>query len=150
MRRSNGPESPTQIPATRGRPFQKGNPGREPGSKNRNTLVAAALLEGESEALLRRAIQLALAGDVVMLKFLLSRLLPRERPVAIELPEMVFADDGVEALGSIMRAVSIGAISPDEGAKLATIVKSHTDAIDNADVVKRLDAIENQLRGPAR
>jgi hypothetical protein len=85
-----------------------------------------------------------------MLKFLLGRLLPRERPIAIELPEMEFADDGVAALGSIMRAVSIGAISPDEGAKLATIVKSYTDAIDMADVVKRLDAIDNQLTAPAR
>ena len=43
-----------------------------------------------------------------------------------------------------------GAITPSEGAALATIVKSYTDAIDNADVVKRLDAIENQLRAPAR
>ena len=85
-----------------------------------------------------------------MLKFLLGRLLPRERPVTIELPEMKFADDGVEALGSIMRAVSIGAISPDEGAKLATIVKSYADAIDNADVVKRVDALESQIRGPER
>jgi hypothetical protein len=85
-----------------------------------------------------------------MWKFLLGRLLPRERPIAIELPAMEFADDGVATLGSIMRSVSIGAISPDEGAKLATIVKSYTDAIDMADFVKRLDAIENQLTGAAR
>jgi hypothetical protein len=149
MRRSNGPDTP-RISATRGRPFAKGNPGRRPGAKNRCTILATALLEGQTEALLRTAIQLALAGDVVMLKFLLGRLLPRERPVTIELPEMAFADDGVEALGSIMRAVSIGAISPDEGAKLAAIVQSFTNAIDTADVVKRLDAIENQLRAPAR
>jgi len=102
MRRSNGPDTP-RISATRGRPFAKGNPGRRPGAKNRCTILATALLEGQTEALLRTAIQLALAGDVVMLKFLLGRLLPRERPVTIELPEMAFADDGVEALGSIMR-----------------------------------------------
>jgi hypothetical protein len=149
MRRSNGPDTPP-IPATRGRPFSRGNPGRRPGAKNRTTVLATALLEGQTAALLGTAIQLALAGDVVMLKFLLGRLLPRERPVTIELPEMKFADDGVEALGSIMRAVSIGAISPDEGAKLATIVKSYTDAIDNADVVKRVDALESQIRGPER
>ena len=72
MRRSNGPAI-LQIPATRGRPFPRGNPGRRPGAKNRSTLLATALLEGETEALLRTAIQLAWAGDVVMLKFLLSR-----------------------------------------------------------------------------
>ncbi len=147
MRQSNGPDTPN-IP-TRGRPFPKGNPGRKPGARNR-TLLATALLEGETEALLRKAIEVALGGDVVMLKFLLGRLLPRERPIAIELPEMEFADDGVAALGSIMRAVSFGVISPDEGAKLATIVKSYTDAIEVADLVKLMDAIEKQVTAAAR
>ena len=41
-------------------------------------------------------------------------------------------------------------ITPSEGAALATIVKSYTDAIDMADVVKRLDALEAQIRGPER
>jgi hypothetical protein len=150
MRRSNGSPDCALVPAPRGRPFAKGNPGRKPGSKNRSTQLAAALLEGEIEALLRTAIQLARAGNVPMLKFLLGRFLPRDRPVKLDLPQMVFADDGVEALGCVIRAVSGGEITPSEGAALAAIVKSHTDAIDNADVVKRLDAIENQLRGPAR
>ena len=52
MRRSDDPKA-TQ--ATRGRPFANGNPGRKPGSKNRATLVAAALLEGDAEELLRGA-----------------------------------------------------------------------------------------------
>jgi hypothetical protein len=100
--------------------------------------------------LLRKAIELALAGNVPMLKFLLGRFLPRDRPVKLDLPDMVFADDGVEALGRIIRAVSDGEITPSEGAALATIVKSYTDAIDNADVVKRLDALESQIKGPER
>jgi hypothetical protein len=103
-----------QLPmsATRGRPFANGNPGRKPGSKNRTTLVAAALLDGEAEELVRKAVELAKAGDVPMLKFLLSRILPRERVIKLDLPRMDFADDAVEALGCIMRAVSEGSISP--------------------------------------
>ena len=149
MRRSNGPDT-LRIPATRGRPFAEGNPGRKPGSKNRSTLLAAALLEGETEALLRKAIQLARAGNVPMLKFLLSRTMPRDRLVKLDLPQMVYADDGVEALGCIMRAASQEAITPSEGAALATIVKSYTDAIEIADVVKRVEALESQIRGPER
>ena len=42
--------------------------------------------------------------------------MPRDRLVKLDLPEMVFADDGVEALGCVMRAVSEGAITPSEGA----------------------------------
>jgi hypothetical protein len=137
----------TQVPAPRGRPFVNGNTGRQPGSKNRTTLVAAALLEGEAEELVRKAVELAKAGDVVMLKFLLGRILPRERLIKLDLPSIDFADDAVEALGYIMRAVSEGTISPSEGAALAPLIDSYARAIDIADVVKRLDTLEAQIKG---
>jgi len=133
----------------RGRPFAKGNAGRPPGSRGRATLVAAALQEGEAEALRRKAVELALGGDVVMLKFLLDRLLPRQRPLQFDLPAMQFADDAVEALGAVIRAVSEGKISVSEGAALATVMKSFTEAIDRADIVKRLDTLEAKINGIA-
>ena len=76
------------LPRVRGRPFQKGNGGRKPGSKNKTTLVAEALLEGEEAELVRKGIELAKAGDTVMLKFFLERILPKERSVHIDLPAM--------------------------------------------------------------
>ncbi len=130
----------------RGRPFANGNPGRKPGSKNRSTLVAEALLSDERDELLRKAIELAKAGNVQMLKFFLERTLPRERLIKLDLPQIDFADDAVEALGRIMRAVAEGTISPSEAAALATLVKSCSDAIDMADVVKRLDSLEAQIK----
>jgi hypothetical protein len=63
---------------------------------------------------------------------------------------MDFADDGIAALGSIMRAVSEGALTPPEGAQLASIVNSYIAAIEMADVVKRVDALEARLNGPVR
>jgi hypothetical protein len=140
---SNAPK----VPATRGRPFSQGNPGRTPGSKNRTTIVAAGLLEGEAQQLLRKAVELAKGGDVPMLKFLLGRILPRERLIMLDLPGMEFADDAVEALGCIMRAVSEGRISPSEGSALAGLTNSYSHAIDMADVVKRLDSLEVQVKG---
>ena len=137
----------TKVPTTRGRPFANGNGGRKPGSKNRSTLVAAALLDGEAEKLLRKAIEVAMAGDIVMLKFLLGRVLPRERLITFDLPHMDFADDAVEALELIMRAVSEGQISVSEGAGLATLVKSQKDAITLVDVVRRLDSLDAGLSG---
>jgi len=51
----------------RGRPFPKGrsgNPGgRRLGSRNKATLAAQKLLAGEAEALTRRAVEAAFAGD---------------------------------------------------------------------------------------
>jgi hypothetical protein len=82
-----------------------------------------------------------------MLKFLLGRILPRERLIKLDLPGMEFADDAAEALGAVMQAVSEGKISPSEGAAIATLINSYTQAIEMADVVKRLDSLEAQIKG---
>ena len=139
------PINAPKVPA-RGRPFSPGNSGRKPGSKNRATIVTAALVEGDAQELVGKAVELAKAGNVVMLKFLLGRLPPRERLIKLDLPRMEFADDAVEALGGIMGAVSEGRISPSEAAAMATLINSYTQAIDMADVVKRLDALEAQVK----
>ena len=60
---------------------------------------------------------------------------------------MEFADDAAEALGAVMQAVSEGKISPSEGAAIATLINSYTQAIEMADVVKRLDSLEAQIKG---
>lgn len=66
----------------RGRPFPKGvsgNPaGRKAGTRNRATMAAEALLDGEAEALTRKAVELALQGDTVALRLCLERLCPRD------------------------------------------------------------------------
>jgi hypothetical protein len=96
-------ETTSARPAVRGRPFAKGNGGRRPGSKNQNTLILEALSDGDKEELVRKGVELAKAGNVPMLKFFLSRILPRERSIRIDLRQMEFADDAVETLGSIVR-----------------------------------------------
>src|SRR3954451_23931868 len=59
--------------------FRPGNPCRRAGARSRATLAAMALLEGETEALTRRCVELALAGDTTALRLCLERLLPRGR-----------------------------------------------------------------------
>ena len=142
-------QTTTRTPAVRGRPFAKGNGGRRPGSKNKNSLILEVLSDGDKEELVRKGLELAKAGDVSMLKFFLSRLLPRERPIRIDLPRMEFADDAVEALGLIVSAVAQGSITPGEGADLANLVNSYCRAIDAADLVKRMDALEARINGCA-
>ena len=118
------------APNGRGRPFRAGNPGRKPGSKNRTTLVAEALLKDEETALVRKAIELAKAGDVQMLKFLLDRILPKERSVRVDLPPLDHhASDAVDVLGTIVDAVGTGRITPSEGSALASLVDAYARAI---------------------
>jgi hypothetical protein len=134
------------APNGRGRPFRAGNPGRRPGSKNRTTLVAEALLKGEEVALVRKAIEMAKAGDGPMLKFLLDRILPKERSVHVDLPPMDGAFDAVSALGAIIEAVGTGRIAPSEAAALANPVAAYARVIDAAEFGERLDNIEKELR----
>ena len=72
-------------------PKSRGNTaGRPKGSRNKTTLAAQALLDGEAEALTRKAIELALSGDPVALCLCLERILPRreERLVELSLPKV--------------------------------------------------------------
>ncbi len=67
------------------KPGQYGNPAGKPkGTRHRTTMAIEALLDGEAEALSRKAIEMALAGDGVALRLCLERLLParRDRPVS--------------------------------------------------------------------
>jgi hypothetical protein len=130
----------------RGRPFPKGNGGRRVGSKNRATLVAEALLKGEEAELVRKAIDLAKAGDVPMLKFLLDRILPKERSVQLDLPAIDADISAVEACGRIVAAAASGRISPSEAAVLASLLTIYTRIQDIAEFGERLEKVENTFR----
>lgn len=146
MRRQRSPK-PVDVPAPRGRPFPKGNSGRKPGSQNRATRVAAALLEGEGEELLRTAIALAKAGNVVMLKLLVAPLLPKERSVHVDLPATDGDFDPVDAMGAILDAAVSGQILPSEAAALAVTVTAYARSIDITELRVRLETLENRLAG---
>ena len=137
---------PEPSPQPRGRPFEKGNGGRKLGSKNRTTLVAEALLKGEEVELLRKAIQLAKDGDTQMLKFLLDRILPKERSVHVDLPVMDRSFDAVDALGAVIDAVGAGQIAPSEAAALASVLAAYARLINVAELEERLENIEKDLR----
>jgi hypothetical protein len=132
---------------TRGRPFQKGNPGRKRGSKNKTTLLAASLAVEQGEEILRKAIELAMGGNVAMIKFLLDRILPKERPIQLELPRLDWAHDSVDAMAKIVDAVSSGQISPREAADIAQLVSAFTRTIDASDAEVEIDRLKAQLDG---
>jgi hypothetical protein len=134
----------------RGRPWPKGtsgNPDGKPrGARHRATLAAEALLDGEAEALTRKAIELALGGDTVALRLTLERLLParRERPVAFKLPRMRTAADATKAAGALVGAVAAGDLTPSEAAELGRLVESFTRALEAGEFEQRLAALEER------
>jgi hypothetical protein len=69
-------------------PGHPGGPGRPAGSRNRASLAADALLDGEAEELTRKCIDLAKAGDTTALRLCMERIAPvrKGRPVNVDLP----------------------------------------------------------------
>jgi hypothetical protein len=119
-----------------GRPFRKGqsgNPaGRKPGSKNKSTLAAQVLLEGEAEALTRKAVELAKAGNALALKLCLDRVYAprRERAVSFALPPIASAEDLAAAMAAISAATAKGDLTPGEAFDLARVAESFLRVID--------------------
>ncbi len=123
---------------------RSGNPGGRPrGSVNRATRAAMQLLDGEAEALTRKAVELALAGDPIALRLCLDRILGvrRGRPVELvgelALPPVANARDLAAAMSSVAAAATQGAITPDEAVALAQMVESFTRTLDAAHVERR-------------
>jgi hypothetical protein len=109
---------------------QSGNPaGRPKGARNRATLLAEALREGEAEILIRRFVELALAGDRTALRFCVARLVPRLKGRLIELDLAPGAErDPAAIMDAALRAVVAGEITPDEALALARLVKQRDAA----------------------
>ena len=129
----------------RGRPFAKGNGGRKVGSRNRATLLADALPQGEQEELVRKGIELAKGGDTRMLKFFLDRILPKERLVNIDLPTIEHHRDLTVAYAAIVQAVARAELAPGEGSAVAALVANIARFIDDAEVEARLRSLETKL-----
>jgi hypothetical protein len=133
----------------RGRPFKKGqsgNPrGRRYGSRNRATLAAAALLDGEAEALTRKAVKLTLDGDPMALRLCLERILPpwRERPVRFALPPIESAADVSPAMNAVTSALAGGKITPGEAERIAMVIETFARAINTT---KRREAAVGPLQ----
>jgi hypothetical protein len=146
----------------RGRPFvkgQSGNPaGRPRRPRNGSTVAVQLALEGEAEALARKAVELALGGDTAALRLCLDRLMPsrRDRAVPLALPPVRGAGDFTGAMATIMAATARGKISPGEGVGLAKLIDVFLRAIDTRDFDRRLQQLEDRSaatsspwRGPA-
>ena len=129
-------------------PGQSGNPaGRPPGSRNKATILAEQLIEGEAQELARVAVDRAKKGDVVALRLCLDRLLAprRQRTVEFALPPLNSAADAVNALSAIAAAVAAGEITPSEGANLTTVVNAFAQTLNLAVLEAQIDELKQQV-----
>jgi hypothetical protein len=99
-------------------PFEKGesgNPaGRPRGSRNRTALLMENLLSYEAEAIGRKAVEMAIKGDMAAIRLCMDRLAParKEEPIAFELPPLEKPADSVAAAATLVAAVAEGELTP--------------------------------------
>ena len=140
----------------RGRPFEPGNPGRPPGSKNKITQMVEQLAEGQAEQLVQKVLDLAQAGDVSCLRMMLDRLWPprKGQPVNVVMPPINTSQDVFPAIASIWTAIREGRLTPDEASALSIVIDRSIQAIELHDITKRIAALEeaqdkqNEKDGP--
>jgi hypothetical protein len=129
-------------------PGQSGNPnGRPPGSRNKAKVALESLLDGEAEALTRKAVDMALAGDTTALRLCMERIYParRDMPVSFDIPQLETPADAVKAMAAVLVAVAAGDLTPNEGNELAKLVDTFTRAIEANELderIKRLEALK--------
>ena len=130
---------------TRFKPGQSGNPnGRPKGSLNATTLAAQALLDGEAEALTRKAIGLAKGGDLTALRLCMDRLLPprKDRPVSLDLPRIDGARDIPIAISALLAAVAAGELAPSDAGEVTKLLDAYARAVEINELVERVDNLE--------
>jgi hypothetical protein len=112
--------------------------------RNKATEAAEELLEGEAEALTRRAVELALEGEASALRLCLERIIPprRARPVKLGVPAVRGAADLASTMAAITTAGVQGTITPGEAAELARVVEIFVRAVETSDFERRLRELE--------
>jgi len=124
--------------------FQPGNPGKPRGARHKVTRAVEELLEGEHEALTRKAIEKAKEGDIAALRLCLERIAPprKDASVMVTLPPVRSAEDAVEASAALLSAVADGEVTPDEAGRLMALLVGHKSVLEAGELERRIAALE--------
>ncbi len=121
--------------------------GRPRGSRNRTALLMENLLSYEAEAIGRKAVEMAIKGDMAAIRLCMDRLAParKEEPIAFELPPLEKPADSVAAAATLVAAVAEGELTPSEAAQLAKVIEVYVRAIETKIFDERLASLEKEV-----
>lgn len=130
--------------------FQKGhsgNPkGRPLGARNKATLIAEELLEGDIEGVCRRLIKEALSGNVQAIKLVLERVLPPKKGsiVSLRIPRVKSSSDPLKVMSAVFDAISNQEISLMEARELSGVVEVYMKSLEVYEFNRRLTELERK------
>jgi len=138
---------------TTGGQFAKGHSGNKSGkpkgTRNKTTLAALSLIEGEAEALSRKAIEMALEGDTTALRLCLERIAPptKERPLSnFELPSIENMKGVLTAIELIAHRLTEGKLLPSEAKAICNVLEQYRKHFEMTELQTRLEEVENTLK----
>lgn len=140
-----GDDSQDDATKVRGRPFEKGNPGRPKGARNKTTILLQTILDGDAEAIVRKAIDLGKQGDRKIVQFLARRLLGPApgRVINADINEVTDARTAREALGKVFDLTASGELTLEEGEALARQIGRFVKVVEVAELEGRVEALDD-------
>lgn len=131
----------------RGRPFEAGNKfgrGRPRGSRNKASLAAQALLDGHSEALVKKCMHMALSGDSTAMRLCIERLLPtcKELPVSVAPLRGRTAAEIAQTFDGLLKQLSYGQLTPAEAQTIANMLEMRRRTLETVEHEARLKLLE--------
>ena len=124
---------------------QSGNPaGKKPGTRHRATQLAEILLDGQTEKLVNKCVEMAIDGDSAAMRICMDRLVPprKSRPISINLPDTKNASGVAEAQAVVVQAVGEGELTIEEGLVLSNILEARLKSIESSEFDTRLNKLE--------
>lgn len=134
----------------RGRPFEKGNPGRRRGSRNKVAREVEELIRANSKAIASKLVERALDGrgnttaGIALLRTIHGQARERPQPIEFDMPPLKTAKDAMAALAAITAGVANGEIDPDSAKVLTGLVSEFRQTLVAVEQEERLQALESQ------
>ena len=87
---------------------------------------------------------MAKEGDGPALRMCLDRLAPprKDAPVCFDLPSIKTVADAVDASSALLSAVAGGDVTPDEAARIMSLLTSHKVLVETGEFERRLEVLE--------
>lgn len=128
--------------ATSWKPGQSGNPAGRPAGAEK----VRQLLEPKRAALVKKAIELAMGGDAVVMRALLDRLapVPRSQHEAVAIPGLADATTLTAKASAVMDAMGRAEVTPDAAAMILGALSSACQIAEFDDLQRRLLALEQR------
>ena len=127
---------------------KSGNPkGRPKGSLNKVTLAVANLIESDAEAITKKAIEMAKAGDLTAIRICIERILPPRKvaPMQFPMPQIEKPEDVLPAVNAIISAVSMDKITVDQADALLRTIETARKSIETEELHRELNELQTKL-----